>query len=97
MRKHETLFSIYDEDYKYEEISQDPKKSMQQNVTRLFPFLQKHDNELIKMTKNHNKYVPTTTLKELKDGSLLKPLRDDLEKIMSFVRKEQCFLRDHRK
>jgi hypothetical protein len=84
MRKHETLFSIYDEDYKYEEISQDPKKSMQQNVTRLFPFLQKHDNELIKMTKNHNKYVPTTTLKELKDGSLLKPLRDDLEKIMNY-------------
>ena len=37
-----------------------------------------------KMTKNHNKYVPTTTLKQLKDGSLLKPLRDDLEKIMNY-------------
>jgi hypothetical protein len=84
LRKHETLFSIYDEDYKYEEISQDPKKSMEQNIKRLHPFLQKHDNELIKMTKNHNKYVPTTTLKQLKDGTLLKPLRDDLEKIKNY-------------
>lgn len=84
VRKHEKLFSIYDDEYKYEDISQNVKNTIKQNILALFKHLQRHDDELSKMTKNHNQYIPTSTLQKLKDGSLLKPLRDDLDKIKNY-------------
>ena len=84
IRKHEKLFGIYDEDYVAVEIAQNPKHSIQESIFGLFKYLKKHDNQLKKMTKSHNRYVPTKTLDQLLDGSLLKSLKDDLYKIKDY-------------
>ena len=84
VRKHEKLFSVYDEEYKHEDIQQNPNLSIYKNTTAIFKYLKKHDNELIKLTDKHNKYIPSSTVDKLLDGSLIKPLKDDLMKIKNF-------------
>lgn len=89
VRKHEKLFSIYDTDsYTYQDIKQDPNKSLYANIYSLFPYLIKHDKVISKITKNcGNTYIPSDTLNQLVDGSLIKPLKDDLEKIKNYPNK----------
>ena len=89
VRKHEKLFSIYDtESYNYQDIKQDPNKTLYANIYNLFPILIKHDKVILKITKNcGNTYIPPDTLNKLVDGSLIKPLKDDLEKIKNYPNK----------
>ena len=84
VRKHEKLFSVYDEEYKHEDIQQNPNLSIYKNTTAIFKYLKKHDNELIKLTDKHNKYIPSSNVDKLLDGSLIKQLKDDLMKIKNF-------------
>lgn len=84
VRNHEKLFSVYDKTYEYKEITQNPKSTIVENIYNLFSHLRRHDNELIKLTKNDVNYVPGSTLDGLIDGSLLKSLRDDLYKIKNY-------------
>ena len=59
VRNHEKLFSIYDpNEYSYQEIQQDPNKSLMENTKNLFKFLKKHDKQLAKLTETGNKYYP---------------------------------------
>lgn len=82
VRNHEKLFSIYDpNEYSYQEIQQNPNKSLMENTKNLFKFLKKHDKQLAKLTETGNKYVAPTTVDSLLNGSLIKPLKDDLLKI----------------
>lgn len=81
---HEKLLSILNEDYKYEAVSQNTDYSMEENIFSLFRFLKKHDNELVRITEDDNQYIPSDVLDRLIDGSLMKPLRDDLYKIKNY-------------
>ena len=82
VQKHEKAMSIYDPAYKPIEIKMDPKNSVLDNIKRIYPVLHKQDKELIILTKNE--YVPSKTLQQLMDGSLIKPMKDDLTKIMNY-------------
>jgi hypothetical protein len=82
VQKHEKAMSIYDPAYKPIEVKMNPKNSILNNIKRLYPILYKQDKELIILTKNE--YVPSKTLKQLMDGSLIKPMKDDLTKIMNY-------------
>ena len=82
IQKHEKSMNIYDPVYKPIDFKMDPKKSILDNIKRLYPILYKQDKELIILTKNE--YVPSKTLQQLMDGSLIKPMKDDLTKIMNY-------------
>lgn len=82
---HETLFSIYDEDYKKQEIVQNPKDSIDKNIDKIIRVLKKHDNELVKLTEG--KYIPTKTVDNLKNNSLTNPLKEKLMKIYNYPNK----------
>lgn len=82
VQKHEKAMNIYDPQYKPVEAKMDPNKSILDNVKRLYPILYKQDKELTVLTKNE--YVPSKTLQQLMDGSLIKPMKDDLTKIMNY-------------
>ena len=46
----------------------------------IYFYLIKHDKVILKITKNcGNTYIPPDTLNKLVDGSLIKPLKDDLK------------------
>ena len=81
---HEKLLSILNNDYEYEAVSQNTEYSMEENIFSLFRFLKKHDNELVRITEDDNQYIPSDILDRLIDGSLMKPLRDDLYKIKNY-------------
>ena len=81
---HEKLLSILNDDYEYEAVSQNTEYSMEENIFSLFRFLKKHDNELVRITEDDNQYIPSDILDRLIDGSLMKPLRDDLYKIKNY-------------
>jgi len=81
---HEKLLSILNDDYEYEKVSQNADYSIEENIFSLFRFLKKHDNELMKITEGDNQYIPSDVLDRLIDGSLMKPLRDDLYKIKEY-------------
>jgi hypothetical protein len=82
VQKHEKAMSIYDPAYKPIEVKMDPKNSVLDNIKRIYPILYKQDKELIILTKSE--YVPSKTLQQLMDGSLIKPMKDDLTKIMNY-------------
>jgi hypothetical protein len=82
VKKHETAMSIYDPAYKPIDVKMNPKNSILDNIKRLYPILYKQDKELIILTKNE--YVPSKTLQQLMDGSLINPMKDDLTKIMNY-------------
>jgi len=82
VQKHEKAMTIYDPTYKPIEVKMNPKNSILDNIKRLYPILYKQDKELIILTKNE--YVPSKTLQQLMDGSLIKPMKDDLTKIMNY-------------
>jgi len=82
VQKHEKAMTIYDPAYKPIEVKMNPKNSILDNIKRLYPILYKQDKELIILTKNE--YVPSKTLQQLMDGSLIKPMKDDLTKIMNY-------------
>jgi len=82
VQKHEKAMSIYDPAYKPIEVKMNPKNSILDNIKRLYPILYKQDKELIILTKNE--YVPSKTLQQLMDGSLINPMKDDLTKIMNY-------------
>lgn len=82
VQKHEKAMNIYDPVYKPIEVKMNPKNSILDNIKRLYPILYKQDKELIILTKNE--YVPSKTLQQLMDGSLIKPMKDDLTKIMNY-------------
>jgi hypothetical protein len=82
VQKHEKAMSIYDPVYKPVEVKMNPKSSILDNIKRLYPILYKQDKELIILTRNE--YVPSKTLQQLMDGSLIKPMKDDLTKIMNY-------------
>jgi hypothetical protein len=48
------------------------------NIYALFPVLKKHDDELIKLTNNGNKYTKSDTLDDLLDGTLTQTYINDL-------------------
>ena len=81
---HEKLLSILNDEYEYEPVSQNTEYSMEENIFSLFRFLKKHDNELVRITEDDNQYIPSDILDRLIDGSLMKPLRDDLYKIKNY-------------
>jgi hypothetical protein len=82
VQKHEKAMSIYDPVYKPVEVKMNPKSSILDNIKRLYPILYKQDKELIILTRNE--YVPSKTLQQLMNGSLIKPMKDDLTKIMNY-------------
>ena len=82
VNKHELAMNIYDPDYKLSEIKMKPQKSILENIQLLYPILYKQDKELVILTKKE--YVPSKTLLQLMDGSLIKPMKDDLTKIMNY-------------
>jgi hypothetical protein len=82
---HEILFSIYDEDYKKQEIVQNPNYSIDKNIDKIITVLKKHDNELVKLTGG--KYIPTKTVDNLKNNSLTNPLKEKLMKIYNYRNK----------
>jgi len=82
VQKHEKAMSIYDPAYQPIEVKMNPKNSILGNIKKLYPILYKQDKELIILTKNE--YVPSKTLQQLMDGSLIKPMKDDLTKIMKY-------------
>jgi hypothetical protein len=83
INKHELAMNIYDPDYKLSEIKMKPQKSILENIQLLYPILYKQDKELVILTKEE--YVPSKTLLQLMDGSLIKPMKDDLTKIMNYT------------
>ncbi len=82
VKKHEKAMGIYDPSYKIVDVKMNNNSSILDNIAKLFPILEKQDKELMVLTKNE--YVPSKTLQQLKDGSLIKPMKDDLTKIMNY-------------
>ena len=84
VRKHEEIFKTYDKDYRYENIQQIPSQTNLNNIYALFPVLKKHDDELIKLTKDGNKYTKSDTLDDLLDGTLTQTYINDLENLRDY-------------
>jgi hypothetical protein len=84
VQKHETLFSVYNIEYKKETINMNDEYSIEENIFNIFKYLKKHDDELVNLTESSKQYVPSNTLSRLIDGSLLEDLRSDLYKIKNF-------------
>lgn len=84
VRKHEEIFKTYDKDYIYENIQQIPSQTNLNNIYALFPVLKKHDDELIKLTKDGNKYTKSDTLDDLLDGTLTQTYINDLENLRDY-------------
>ena len=84
VRKHEEIFKTYDKDYIYENIQQIPSQTNLNNIYALFPVLKKHDDELIKLTNNGNKYTKSDTLDDLLDGTLTQTYINDLENLRDY-------------
>ena len=84
VRKHEEIFKTYDSEYLYENIQQKENRSNLQNIYALFPILKKQDNELIKLTKDGNKYTRASTLDDLIDGTLTQTYINDLENLRDY-------------
>ncbi len=85
LNDHETLFGIYDEEYKTQKIVQNPNDSIDKNIDRIIKILKKHDNELVNLTDG--KYIPTKTIDNLKNNSLTNPLKEKLMKIYNYPNK----------
>ncbi len=87
VREHERRLALLDNSYKKDNIQQNPRQNIAKNARRLLQKIKKQDEQLVKLTKNGNRYIPSNSLDGLINGSLLLPYYNELMKVHKYKKK----------